>query len=149
MKTGGRPLKAVLAIKAVLVAGLALGATALTAAPASAHGHVSVGIGIGFPVYGPGWGYYGPYRPYYRPYYAPPVVYAPPPVVYAAPPVVYAPQPAYYQEPVQAVPTSPVYRASTGQYCREYQSTVRVDGHYENSYGTACQQPDGSWRIAN
>ena len=94
---------------------------------------------------GPAWGgYYGPYRPYYyAPYYAPPVVYA-------APPVAYAPQPAYYdQAPVQATPTSPVYRASDGQYCREYQSTIRVDGHYENSYGTACQQPDGSWHVSN
>ncbi len=140
MTTAGRKLKF------ALLAATALAATTLAAAPASAHGHVSIGIGLGFPVFaGPAWGgYYGPYRPYYyAPYYAPPVVYA-------APPVAYAPQPAYYdQAPVQATPTSPVYRASDGQYCREYQSTIRVDGHYENSYGTACQQPDGSWHVSN
>lgn len=140
----GSQKKGFAAGKAGLVLAAALGLAAFGAvAPASAHSHVSVGIGLGFPVFaGPGWGYYDPY--YYRPYYAPP------PVVYAAPPpVVYEPAPVYYERPLQAVPTSPVYRASNGQYCREYQTTIRVGGHYEDSYGTACQQPDGSWRVAN
>ncbi len=39
------------------------------------------------------------------------------------------------------------YRAPTGAYCREYQHTVYVGGRAENAYGTACHQPDGSWRI--
>ena len=132
--------------KLTLLAATALAATMLAAAPASAHGHVSVGIGFGFPiVVGPAWGYYPGYYPgYYAPYY-----YAPPPVAYYPPPVVYAPRPAYYREPIQAEPTSPVYRDSDGQYCREYRTTVRIGGHYENSYGTACQQPDGSWRVSN
>ncbi|KAB7738827.1 hypothetical protein F2P47_15430 [Parvibaculum sedimenti] len=124
--------------KLALFAATALAAATLAVAPASAHGHVSVGIGFGFPLFaGPAWGYYDPYY------------YAPPPVAYYPPPVVYAPRPVYYREPIQAEPTSPVYRDSGGQYCREYQTTVRVGGHYENSYGTACQQPDGSWRVAN
>ncbi len=35
----------------------------------------------------------------------------------------------------------------TGRYCREYQQEVFVGGRRESAYGTACQQPDGSWEI--
>jgi len=35
----------------------------------------------------------------------------------------------------------------TGAYCREYQTTVTIGGKTEEAYGTACQQPDGSWKI--
>lgn len=138
-----------------LAAATALLAVGAMETPALAHSHVSIGIGLGFPVY-PAYGYgyrphYAhPYYPrYYRPHYAPRVIYAPPPVVYAPPPVIYAAPPVIYQQPVQAAPTSDVYRASNGQYCREYQSTIRVGGQYQNSYGTACQDPDGTWRVAN
>lgn len=34
-----------------------------------------------------------------------------------------------------------------GHYCREYRTTVNVGGQIEEAYGTACQQPDGSWKI--
>lgn len=37
----------------------------------------------------------------------------------------------------------------TGAYCREYQTTVTVGGKTEEAYGTACRQPDGSWKIVN
>ncbi len=36
-----------------------------------------------------------------------------------------------------------------GAYCREYQTTVTVGGRVEEAYGTACQQPDGSWKVVN
>ncbi len=36
---------------------------------------------------------------------------------------------------------------STGEYCREFQHEVQVGGKGERAYGTACRQPDGSWRI--
>ncbi|MBI3454108.1 MAG: glycine zipper 2TM domain-containing protein [Rhodospirillales bacterium] len=36
---------------------------------------------------------------------------------------------------------------STGEYCREFQQTVQVGGQTERAYGTACRQPDGSWRV--
>jgi surface antigen len=39
--------------------------------------------------------------------------------------------------------TNPV----TGAYCREYQTTVTIGGKTEEAYGTACRQPDGSWKI--
>ena len=41
------------------------------------------------------------------------------------------------------------YREPSGQYCREYQQTVTVGGSTERAYGTACRQPDGSWRVVN
>ena len=34
-----------------------------------------------------------------------------------------------------------------GQYCREYQQEVTIDGELQKSYGTACRQPDGSWKL--
>ena len=37
--------------------------------------------------------------------------------------------------------------SSSGAYCREFQQTVTVGGKTENAYGTACRQPDGSWKI--
>lgn len=37
----------------------------------------------------------------------------------------------------------------SGNYCREYQSKVTVQGKTQNAYGTACRQPDGSWKIVN
>lgn len=33
------------------------------------------------------------------------------------------------------------------QYCREFQREVIIDGKPEHAYGTACLQPDGSWKI--
>lgn len=37
--------------------------------------------------------------------------------------------------------------SSVGRYCREYQQRITVGGRDETAYGTACQQPDGSWEI--
>jgi surface antigen len=41
------------------------------------------------------------------------------------------------------------YQTANGTYCRDYQSTVTIDGKQEQASGTACRQPDGSWRIVN
>jgi len=41
------------------------------------------------------------------------------------------------------------YQSNSGQYCREFQQTVVVGGRQESAYGTACRQPDGSWKIIN
>ncbi len=43
-------------------------------------------------------------------------------------------------------PTS-TYQTAEGQYCREYQQTVTIDGETHQAYGTACRMPDGSWQI--
>ncbi len=91
------------------------------------------------------------YRSYWGPpayYYVPPprVVVVPPPVYYVPPPpVVYTPR----HGQLSAVPASPIYQAPNGQYCREYQSGVTVNGQVQPSYGTACLMPDGAWRVVN
>lgn len=36
---------------------------------------------------------------------------------------------------------------SNGQYCREFSQTIYVGGREERGHGTACRQPDGSWKI--
>lgn len=41
------------------------------------------------------------------------------------------------------------YQRDNGQYCREYQTHVTVGGKEQEAYGTACRQPDGSWKIVN
>lgn len=39
------------------------------------------------------------------------------------------------------------YKTARNQYCREYQQTVTIGGKTERAYGTACRQPDGTWKI--
>ncbi len=39
--------------------------------------------------------------------------------------------------------------ADNGDYCRQYQQTIVVDGQAETAYGTACKQADGSWVLVN
>jgi hypothetical protein len=106
-------------------------AGAMTAGPAAARGggHVF----FGFNTWGPSY-----YYPYYAPYYYPPAYYPPP--------LVYAPAPAYGT--VQPLPP-PGYPDSSGRNCREYQTTIQVDGQAQPIHGTACQQPDGTWRMIN
>lgn len=36
-----------------------------------------------------------------------------------------------------------------GNLCREYKQTIVVDGQAETAYGTACKEPDGTWRLIN
>lgn len=36
---------------------------------------------------------------------------------------------------------------SGGTYCREFQSDVIIDGKPDKAWGTACRQPDGSWKV--
>lgn len=43
----------------------------------------------------------------------------------------------------------PAYEPKPDQYCREYQQTITVGGKTETAYGTACRQPDGTWKITN
>lgn len=38
------------------------------------------------------------------------------------------------------------YQVENGQYCREYITEAVVGGKTEQIYGTACRQPDGSWK---
>ena len=40
------------------------------------------------------------------------------------------------------------YQTRGGTYCRDYQTKIVIDGRLENAYGTACRQPDGTWKKA-
>lgn len=68
--------------------------------------------------------------------------YAPAPVYYST---------GYYTQNYVAPPAPPpvvtVYNVPTESYCREFSQTVRIGDQIRESYGTACLQPDGSWRI--
>ncbi len=35
----------------------------------------------------------------------------------------------------------------SGDYCRDYQTAVSADGKQQQATGTACRQPDGSWKV--
>lgn len=48
----------------------------------------------------------------------------------------------------QVEPTRTV-QDSDGRYCREYTATSVVDGWNQQTYGRACRQPDGSWKLVN
>jgi hypothetical protein len=76
---------------------------------------------VGFSVAGP----VGPV-----PVYPPP----PPPVYY-----VYPPPPAVYP--------SPAPPSAAAQTCREYRRTASIGGTPQTLIGTACLQPDGTWKI--
>lgn len=41
------------------------------------------------------------------------------------------------------------YQTSAGSYCREYTTTSTIGGKSQSLYGTACRQPDGSWKLVN
>lgn len=78
---------------------------------------------------------------YARPYYAPS-------------PIVYYEQPTVIERRV-IVEEPETIRATRGRvvsdspYCREYQRNVTVGNHVEQSYGTACRQPDGAWKVVS
>ncbi len=39
--------------------------------------------------------------------------------------------------------------AASGTTCREYVANAAIDGRWQQVHGTACAQPDGSWRVVN
>ena len=39
------------------------------------------------------------------------------------------------------------YQTASGQNCREFETTVVVDGKTETATGNACRSADGSWKI--
>ena len=74
----------------------------------------------------------------------------------ASRPRVSQPRPVIYRQPVYRQPAyrrpAPAYRQPVrpaGAQClqeREYQTRVLIGGEEVDAYGTACLQPDGSWR---
>ncbi len=94
-----------------------LAAASLAAMPRAADARGFVSFHFGVPLVGP-----------------PVYYYPPPPVVY------YYPAPAY-APPVAAGPSQPQ------QTCHEYRTTAIIDGKPQTLVGTACLQPDGTWRM--
>lgn len=45
-------------------------------------------------------------------------------------------------------PTRTVARAD-GSVCRDYETTVTIDGRTETAVGRACRQYDGTWKVVN
>jgi surface antigen len=41
------------------------------------------------------------------------------------------------------------YQAYSGAYCREYQTVATIGGQRQQTYGVACRQPDGAWKIVS
>ncbi|MCE2926541.1 MAG: glycine zipper 2TM domain-containing protein [Rickettsiales bacterium] len=39
------------------------------------------------------------------------------------------------------------FKNDAGEYCREYTQTIVIGGKREQGRGTACREPDGTWRI--
>ena len=48
----------------------------------------------------------------------------------------------------RVTPTA-TYEARDGRYCREYTSQATIGGQQQQTYGTACRQPDGAWEVVN
>lgn len=89
--------------------------------------------------YGHGHGHhYAPPRHYG--YYAPPR-----PIVWRRGFTTYTHYPQYVYVPVIVKADA---REEPG-YCREYQAAATVGGKKQPSYGKACLQPDGSWKIVD
>ncbi len=60
-------------------------------------------------------------------------------------------QPAYWQNQktgarYTVVPTKNV-TVQGNRYCREYRTTADIAGKKQQIYGTACRQPDGTWKV--
>ena len=76
-------------------------------------------------------------------------VFAPPP--FYSPPVYYTPPPQYYYPPpAVAAPPAPAQGGSdySTEDCRQYESTITIDGQAQRLVGTVCKGPDGNWHTA-
>ncbi len=76
--------------------------------------------------------------------------YASPGYGYYASEDVFAPISYYSYTPNYVAPPAPpptYIDQNAGTYCREFSQEIRIDGNPVESYGTACLQPDGTWRI--
>jgi hypothetical protein len=85
------------------------------------------------------------FHPFFRPtFFVAAPVFAPPPVAFYPPPPVVA----YYPPPLSApYATSPPPTARS-EDCRQYETTVTIDGTPQRLVGTVCKGPDGNWHPA-
>ena len=47
------------------------------------------------------------------------------------------------------VTPKPAVQLASGEFCREYEHEIVVDGRSEIAKGTACRQANGKWRVIN
>lgn len=137
-------------IGASLIFLIAIGVAAFVAAPrAEAGTTVYFGFGHYFGDYDHhGYWHHRHYHGYWRHWHPRPRYYGPP---------VYYDDDDYdddvgeWHEPAPAVPAPSAVSPPTAPapYCREYTTTVVIDGVEQQAYGTACRQDDGSWQIIN
>ena len=124
---------------------VALGVGCWIAAPTPAAAQFPFGFGVPYPRFYAPVPYYPPpaYYPYYPPgYYAPPAPgYYPPPAPAAAP--------APASNAAITYTKRPAFTNTAGQTCREYTTTQDVSGRSTLTYGTACRDASGQWRVAN
>lgn len=59
-----------------------------------------------------------------------------------------SPPPPEKAPPPPPPPPAPPQATAPGDEpeCREYQTTVTIDGKPQKAYGKACRQPDGTWK---
>ena len=48
-----------------------------------------------------------------------------------------------------AITPTKTYSAADGMPCRDFTQTIYVEGKYEEVKGSACRQPDGTWKPAS
>ncbi|HUC64209.1 MAG TPA: hypothetical protein VMA53_02195 [Stellaceae bacterium] len=72
----------------------------------------------------------------------PPFAYYPPPPAYA-----YAAAPAYYYPPPPPAAAPAPNRSNGAADCRDYQTTITIDGKPQPLVGTVCKGPDGNWHV--
>lgn len=51
------------------------------------------------------------------------------------------------QDRTYSITPTNTFEVAPGAYCREYTSTAKVGSEKQQVQGTACRQPDGSWKI--
>ncbi len=47
------------------------------------------------------------------------------------------------------VTPSKSYQTASGEVCRDFQQTIKVDGKTQQAHGTACRDASGNWRTAS
>lgn len=100
--------------------------------------------------YGGGGAFYSPSYSYerYEPNYVAPPAPLPPRVIYVEPQIVEyrrVPTPVYVEEGYLGSP--PPEPDEPSRHCREFTQKIKIDGRIQESYGTACLRPDGTWQI--
>ena len=115
---------------AIAAGALAL-SSILVAGPAQAdRGHHGAGFRSGFRHHH-FFFRHGFFRPFF--FFGAPV-FAPVPVAFYPP----TPYPSYLYAPMEGYPG-----------CYQYQTTIVVNGQLAPAWGTACLQPDGTWRVVS